>query len=84
MTNPLTDTPNRPTSVRYRVLTWLSLAAVFWGGVVFIGLIVPFGLLFISGGAPGFFPFVAAVATLAGLLLYEDLWLQAGQSVPLS
>jgi Fe-S-cluster-containing dehydrogenase component/formate-dependent nitrite reductase membrane component NrfD len=67
-----------------RLLTGGALAAVFWGGVVFIGLIVPFGLLFISGGAPGFFPFVAAVATLAGLLLYEDLWLQAGQSVPLS
>jgi Fe-S-cluster-containing dehydrogenase component/formate-dependent nitrite reductase membrane component NrfD len=66
------------------LLTGGPLAAVFWGGVVFIGLIVPFGLLFISGGMLGIFPFVAAVAALAGLLLYEDLWLQAGQSVPLS
>jgi Fe-S-cluster-containing dehydrogenase component/formate-dependent nitrite reductase membrane component NrfD len=67
-----------------KLLTTGVLSPVFWGGVVFIGLIVPLGLLFVSGGTPGPFAFLASAAALAGLLIYEDLWLQAGQAVPLS
>ena len=67
-----------------RLLTRGALAPVFWGLVVFVGLVVPLGLLLVSGGAPGPLALAAAVAALAGLLIYEDLWLQAGQSVPLS
>ena len=61
-----------------------ALSPVFWGLTVFIGMVVPLGLLFVSRGAPGPFAFLAALAALAGLLVYEDLWVQAGQSVPLS
>jgi Fe-S-cluster-containing dehydrogenase component/formate-dependent nitrite reductase membrane component NrfD len=67
-----------------QLITGGPLSPVFWGGTIFIGLIVPLGLLFISRGVPGPFAFLAAVAALAGLLIYEDLWVQAGQSVPLS
>src|SRR5439155_18573900 len=65
-----------------RLLTHGTLSPVFWGGTVFIGIVVPLGLLYVSRGAPGPFAFLAALAALAGLLVYEDLWVQAGQSVP--
>jgi Fe-S-cluster-containing dehydrogenase component/formate-dependent nitrite reductase membrane component NrfD len=67
-----------------RLLTDGALSPVFWGGVVFIGMVVPLGLLFISRAAAGPFACLAAIFALIGLLLYEDLWVQAGQSVPLS
>ena len=52
----------------------------FWAGVVAGGIALP--LLLVWWG-----PLAAAVAAtlaLAGLWLYEDLWVKAGQSVPLS
>jgi formate-dependent nitrite reductase membrane component NrfD len=67
-----------------RLLTDGALSPVFWGGVVFIGMVVPLGLLFISRAAAGPFACLATIFALIGLLLYEDLWVQAGQSVPLS
>jgi formate-dependent nitrite reductase membrane component NrfD len=67
-----------------RVLTDGALSPIFWGGAVFIGLVVPLVLLFVSRGAPGPLAALAAVAALVGLLVYEDLWVQAGQSTPLS
>jgi Fe-S-cluster-containing dehydrogenase component/formate-dependent nitrite reductase membrane component NrfD len=67
-----------------RLLTQGALSPVFWGGVVFIGIVLPLGLLFISRGVRDAFSLLAAAFALVGLLIYEDLWLQAGQSVPLS
>jgi formate-dependent nitrite reductase membrane component NrfD len=67
-----------------RLLTEGALAPVFWGGAVFIGIVVPLGLLYVSRGTPGPFALLASLAALVGLLIYEDLWVQAGQSAPLS
>ena len=67
-----------------KLLTQGALSPIFWGGAVFIGIVVPLGVLFISRGQAGPWGLVAAGMALAGLLIYEDLWLQAGQSVPLS
>ena len=63
-----------------RLLTEGAWAPRFWGGVVGGGIALP--LLLVWWG-----PLAAAVAAalaLAGLWLYEDLWVKAGQSVPLS
>ena len=52
----------------------------FWGGVVVAGTALPLGLLALGPAASG----VAAILALAGLWIYEDLWIKAGQSIPLS
>ncbi len=52
----------------------------FWAGVVLAGILAPPPLMFL--GAAG--AFVAATLALAGLWLYEELWVSAGQSLPLS
>lgn len=57
---------------------------LFWGGAVILGIIVP--LLALATGAAQF-PGLAALAALlalAGLFLWEHIWVQAGQAVPLS
>jgi Fe-S-cluster-containing dehydrogenase component/formate-dependent nitrite reductase membrane component NrfD len=52
----------------------------FWGGVVVAGILLPVGLAALgTAGAV-----VASVLALGGLWIYEDLWVRAGQVVPLS
>ncbi|MGH7354363.1 MAG: 4Fe-4S dicluster domain-containing protein [Candidatus Rokuibacteriota bacterium] len=52
----------------------------FWGGVVLAGVLAPFA---VAWQGPGWATLASALA-LAGLWVYEDLWIRAGQSVPLS
>jgi formate-dependent nitrite reductase membrane component NrfD len=71
-----------------RALITGRLSGRFWGLVVGIGLIVPIlfaGLVVVSAVpmAP-VFAVAAAVLALAGLWWFEELWVKAGQSVPLS
>ncbi len=62
-----------------------DLSFRFWIGVVLIGTIVPLILLGTTlrtgGGAPAA---GAAMLALAGLWVFENLWIEAGQAVPLS
>jgi hypothetical protein len=51
------------------------------GGVVAVGALIPAALLLTGSPALGG---LAAVLTLAGLLVWEDCWVKAGQSIPLS
>jgi hypothetical protein len=59
------------------------LSRSFWGLVICAGAVLPLLLLWVAGDAllPGVF---AAGLALAGLWVFEDLWIKAGQSVPLS
>jgi Fe-S-cluster-containing dehydrogenase component/formate-dependent nitrite reductase membrane component NrfD len=59
--------------------------AAFWGGVVLAGIAAPFVLLGVAVtlGA-GSLRLLAALLALGGLWLWEELWVRAGQSVPLS
>ncbi|HEV8533253.1 MAG TPA: 4Fe-4S dicluster domain-containing protein [Methylomirabilota bacterium] len=67
-----------------RAARWLARGPCrgrFAGGVVFGGIALPLALLFIpwpSAWALG------AVLALGGLWLWEDLWVRAGQALPLS
>jgi formate-dependent nitrite reductase membrane component NrfD len=61
-----------------RLLTRGALSVRFWGGVVIGGVVMPVVLSFSPAVLLG------AVLALAGLWLYEDLWIKAGQSIPLS
>jgi Fe-S-cluster-containing dehydrogenase component/formate-dependent nitrite reductase membrane component NrfD len=57
----------------------------FWIGGVLLGLVAPaaLGSVFLAAGGRGLLAAAGAFA-LAGLWFYEDAWVRAGQSVPLS
>jgi Fe-S-cluster-containing dehydrogenase component/formate-dependent nitrite reductase membrane component NrfD len=58
----------------------------FWGGAVGLGFIVPILLLVLGSysAVPKTMAMLAAVLALVGLWWFEELWVRAGQSVPLS
>jgi Fe-S-cluster-containing dehydrogenase component/formate-dependent nitrite reductase membrane component NrfD len=60
-----------------------ALSRNFWGLVICAGVVLPLLLLWVAGDAllPGVF---AAGLALAGVWVFEDLWVTAGQAVPLS
>jgi Fe-S-cluster-containing dehydrogenase component/formate-dependent nitrite reductase membrane component NrfD len=62
-----------------------ELSFRFWVGVVAIGTIVPLILLGAALGTGGGVPATgAALLALVGLWTFENLWIEAGQAVPLS
>jgi Fe-S-cluster-containing dehydrogenase component/formate-dependent nitrite reductase membrane component NrfD len=63
-----------------RLLTHGGLRWRFWGGAVVGGLVIPLALVWLTPAGT----VAAAVLALAGLWLYEDLWVTAGQALPLS
>jgi formate-dependent nitrite reductase membrane component NrfD len=55
----------------------------FWLFVVLLGVIAPIAL--IRWPTPSLIPnMVASLLVLFGLWMYENLWIKAGQAVPLS
>jgi Ni/Fe-hydrogenase subunit HybB-like protein len=60
-----------------------ALSGSFWGGAIGIGTVLPVALLVIPA-ASGVAYALASIAALAGLWIFEDLWIKAGQAVPLS
>jgi Fe-S-cluster-containing dehydrogenase component/formate-dependent nitrite reductase membrane component NrfD len=57
----------------------------FWGGVVLGGVVLPMALLIAGAAADSaLLSTLAALLALAGLWLWEDIWVKAGQSAPLS
>ena len=66
-----------------RLLTRGHFSGAFWGGVVVAGIVVPVALLWLFPAA-GAVVVIAGLLTLGGLWVYEDVWIKAGQSVPLS
>jgi Fe-S-cluster-containing dehydrogenase component/formate-dependent nitrite reductase membrane component NrfD len=66
-----------------RLITRGHFSGAFWGGVVAVGIAVPLVLLALFPAASAAVA-VAGGLTLIGLWVYEDVWVKAGQSVPLS
>ena len=67
-----------------RLITKGIFSKLFWGGAVIIGVIIPL-LALTSGAAENHaLGVLTSLAALAGLLLWEHIWVQAGQAVPLS
>jgi formate-dependent nitrite reductase membrane component NrfD len=79
-----------------RLITHGGWRSRFWGGVVITGIGLPLVLvLWGLGAAATHLPkgvtlqepvatAAAAILALIGLWIYEDLWVKAGQSIPLS
>jgi Fe-S-cluster-containing dehydrogenase component/formate-dependent nitrite reductase membrane component NrfD len=66
-----------------RLLTRGHYRARFWIGAVGAGIVLPLALLALAP-ADGVAVMLAALLVLAGLWIYEDIWIKAGQSIPLS
>jgi formate-dependent nitrite reductase membrane component NrfD len=80
---PVTEDVSRATDLLKRG----SLSRIFWGIMVGVGVLLPLALLLFSAiqtDASWLFPVVASVLALMGLWVFEDLWIKAGQAVPLS
>jgi Fe-S-cluster-containing dehydrogenase component/formate-dependent nitrite reductase membrane component NrfD len=65
------------------LLTKGALRGQFWAVVIGLGCIAP-SILILWPESPWLLYSVASVLVLLGLWMYEDLWIKAGQSVPLS
>jgi formate-dependent nitrite reductase membrane component NrfD len=63
-----------------------ALAAWFWGGAVLVGGLVPVACLLVASRAVAGWELapIAALLALGGALAWEYVWIEAGQSVPLS
>jgi Fe-S-cluster-containing dehydrogenase component/formate-dependent nitrite reductase membrane component NrfD len=78
----LTAHPSQDAARTARLITRGPYRGAFWGGVVGAGLVAPLALL-LNPSLP--LPSsAAALLALAGLWLWEDLWIRAGQALPLS
>ncbi len=83
----LTASGTRHVEMAVRSMTHGAYATRFWWGGVLLGMVVPAALVTITlvGGidSPAL-PALAGLSALVGLLAYEDAFVRAGQSVPLS
>jgi Fe-S-cluster-containing dehydrogenase component/formate-dependent nitrite reductase membrane component NrfD len=70
----------------HKVLMHGRLARRFWGLAVGAGALVPMALvaLVLQSGTGGIAAILAALLALAGVWWFDHLWVDAGQSVPLS
>jgi Fe-S-cluster-containing dehydrogenase component/formate-dependent nitrite reductase membrane component NrfD len=63
-----------------RLMTRGDWRGRFWGVVAGLGVAVPLAIFWLAPPAAA----LAALLALIGLWVYEDLWVKAGQSIPLS
>ena len=81
----LTRHASRDAAAAAALLRRGALAWRLWGGALGGGVLTPLALLFVAAGTESAaLTLAGAVAALAGLWLYEDLWVRAGQAIPLS
>ena len=77
--------PTQDVALAARLLTRGAYRARFWAGVMLTGTVLPMILLIAAAVVDSMLlTGLAALLALAGLWLWEDLWVKAGQSVPLS
>jgi len=77
--------PVRDAALAARLLTHGAYRARFWGGVLVLGTLVPMLALLAAVMLDVLaLRALAALLALAGLWLWEDIWVKAGQSIPLS
>lgn len=67
-----------------RLITRGYFSKLFWSGAVILGVIVPLIALVSGAAQTSAIAIVVSLLTLAGLLIWEHVWVQAGQAVPLS
>src|SRR5262249_37609739 len=84
----LTPSPTRHHALATHAISRGASAPFFWGGAVLAGGVLPLAILTLQSmvrafHSPGTCAIVAVLA-LAGAFAWEYVWVEAGQSVPLS
>jgi hypothetical protein len=83
--NVLTPSATRHHELAVNTIRRGAFAPLFWGLAIAAGGIVPFiAILALGGAATPLFIVPIAVLALAGSAAWEYIWVEAGQSVPLS
>jgi formate-dependent nitrite reductase membrane component NrfD/ferredoxin len=67
-----------------RLITRGIFKTMFWGGAVAIGLALPLLIVVIGGAESWPSAALSSVCALAGVFVWEHIWVQAGQAIPLS
>lgn len=67
-----------------QLITKGVFSKLFWGGAIIAGVVLPVIALATGAAQNGVVAIVGAAIALAGLFIWEHLWVQAGQAVPLS
>jgi formate-dependent nitrite reductase membrane component NrfD len=83
----LTSRGSRHVELAVHEMTAGAYARQFWWGGIALGLLVPAALAIVTLAADVDAPAllaVAGVAAVVGMFAYEDAFVRAGQSVPLS
>jgi formate-dependent nitrite reductase membrane component NrfD len=83
--NVFTPSPTRHHELAVGTIRRGPYAPIFWGGAIVAGCVLPLTALALSGAAaPATITLGASVLALAGSAAWEYIWVEAGQSVPLS
>jgi Fe-S-cluster-containing dehydrogenase component/formate-dependent nitrite reductase membrane component NrfD len=67
-----------------RLITRGYFSKLFWSGAVILGTIIPLIALIAGAAQSKGIAIVVSLLTLAGIYVWEHIWVQAGQAVPLS
>jgi formate-dependent nitrite reductase membrane component NrfD len=81
--NLLTPSPTRHHELAVSAITRGPFSRLFWGGAMIAGGIVPILVLLAAGGST-LIAAAGAILALGGSFAWEYIWVEAGQSVPLS
>ena len=77
--------PNHDAAAAARLLTRGPFRGWLWGGVLLGGIVAPMiATLAAAAWSSAPLTVLGALLALAGLWLWEDLWVRAGQAIPLS
>ena len=83
--NVLSPSPTRHHELAVRTIRTGPYAALFWGMAIAVGGVVPIAALTLGSlSGPTSLTATACVLALAGGAAWEYIWVEAGQSVPLS
>jgi Fe-S-cluster-containing dehydrogenase component/formate-dependent nitrite reductase membrane component NrfD len=72
------------TRLAARLITVGIFRRLFWFGSISAGVVLPLALMLSGFGDEPLLAAAASLASLTGLFLWEHIWIQAGQAVPLS
>jgi formate-dependent nitrite reductase membrane component NrfD len=81
--NLLTPSPTRHHELAVHAIRRGAFARLFWGGALAAGGLLPI-LLLVAAGSSTAVAAASAVLALGGSFAWEYIWVEAGQSVPLS
>jgi Fe-S-cluster-containing dehydrogenase component/formate-dependent nitrite reductase membrane component NrfD len=86
MAELLVPHPNADAAAAAHLIVWGRFRERFWGYTVGVGIALPVIILapFAASPPPAPLAIIASLVAMYGLYVYEELWIKAGQAIPLS